>query len=106
MKGKAWPNVSRFPSGEPANPSGFKFSDETSSPYLNAEEGARYLRLFVKDEHGLDTNVPNVRAFYQFLKRHKITPLGDRRVLVDKRELDRALHPVKLNGVHRGRRMA
>ncbi len=80
----------------PRNPRGFAFSETTSSPYLNAEDGARYLRLFVRDATGAVTDVPNVRAFYQFLRRHGITKLGrERRILVDRRELDAALHPVK-----------
>jgi hypothetical protein len=90
-------NVSTFPNGEPANPRGFKFSNETDSPYLNPEQAARYLQLFIKDETtGLDTDVPNVRAFYQYVKRHGITKLRVGRCLrVDRRELDAAIRPVK-----------
>jgi len=90
----------------PANPIGFKFSSETTSPYLNPEQGARYLQLFVKDEKtGLDTSVPNVRAFYQYVNRHGITKLRVGRSLrVDRRELDAAVRPQK--AVHYTRRMA
>lgn len=88
--------VATFPDGEPANPAGFTFSDESASPYLNPEDGARYLRMFVKDDAGHDTNAPNVRAFYQFISTHGITKLRRGRcLLVDRRELDRAIRPVK-----------
>lgn len=101
-------NVSAFPSAaaEPANPHGFQFSDATASPYLNPEEGARYLRLFIKDElTGLDTDEPNVRAFYQYVDRHGITKLRCGRSLrVDRRELDAALRPQKAS--RHTRRMA
>lgn len=81
---------------EPGNPSGFKFADETTSPYLNPEQAARYLQYFVKDDAGRDTETPNVRALYQFLTRHGITKLRRGRcILVDRRELDAAIHPVK-----------
>ena len=98
-------NVSTFPGAEPANPRGFKFSDETGSPYLNPAEAARYLRLFVKDAAGLDTDVPNIRALYQYVDRHGITKLRVGRCLrVDRRELDAALRPQK--AVRHTRRMA
>lgn len=93
---RGWPAMSHSFAPAAQNPRGFKFSDQADSPYRNPEGAARYLQMFVKDADGHDTDVPNVRALYAFLDRHHITKLRRGRcILVDIRELDRAIHPVK-----------
>lgn len=74
----------------------FKFSEETASPYLNPEQVARYLQCYVKDARGLDTDVPNIRAVYDRLDRLGVPKLRrGRAILVDRRDIDAALRPVK-----------
>lgn len=64
-------------------PRGFVFGQ---SPYLTAREAADYVRCVYVD------GTPNVRAFYKFVARHRVTKLGASRGLrFDRRELDRVL---------------
>lgn len=79
---------------EPSNPAGFRFGAKDAF-WLTAAHAAAYL------------DFPNVRAFYKWVDRHRITKQRCGRSLrFDRRELDRALDPtaVRLSSRKRFRR--
>jgi hypothetical protein len=63
----------------------------SAEPYLNAEQAARYVG-YEPGQRNARGQDPQMRCFYAFIKRRKVTPIADgRRLLFRREDLDHAL---------------